>query len=98
VKGETEEALGVLGFDTLALFRPGLLRGPRGEYRFGERLAAAGLAIADPLLVGRWRRYKPVHAAVVARAMVRTAFGNARGVLTFESDEIQELGRANASA
>ncbi|MBA4136591.1 MAG: oxidoreductase [Opitutus sp.] len=94
VKGETEEALGVLGFEALGIFRPGLLRGPREEYRFGERLGVAVLALADPLLVGSWRRYRPVHAAVVARAMVRTSFGQARGVLTFGSDEIQDLGRA----
>lgn len=95
VKGETEEALRVLGFDTLGIFRPGLLRGPREEYRFGERLAAAALALARPLLVGSWRRYRPVHAAVVARAMVRTSLGKERGVLTCESDEIQDLGRAD---
>lgn len=94
VKGETEEALGVLGFDTLGIFRPGLLRGPREEYRFGERLGTAALALARPLLVGSWQRYQPVHAAVVARAMVRTSLGKERGVLTCESDEIQDLGRA----
>lgn len=95
VKGETEQALQVLGFDTLALFRPGLLRGPRQEYRFGERLGAVVLALAEPLLVGRWRKYRAVHAAVVARAMLRVSFGTgARGTLVFESDEIQDLGRA----
>lgn len=94
VKGETEQALEVLGFRTLGVFRPGLLRGPRAEYRLGERLGAVVLSLAAPVLVGRWRRYRAVHAATVARAMVRASFGTgARGVLTFESDEIQELGR-----
>ena len=95
VKGETEQALEVLGFDTLAIFRPGLLRGPRKEYRLGERLGAVALALADPLLIGRLRKYRAVHAATVARAMLRTSFGTgARGTLIFESDEIQDLGRA----
>lgn len=95
VKGETEEALGVLGFATLGIFRPGLLLGPREEVRVGERLAAAALALASPLLLGRLARYRPVHAAVVARAMVRASFGTgARGTMVFESDEIHDLGRA----
>ncbi len=95
VKGETEEALDVLGFATLGIFRPGLLLGPREEVRVGERLAAAALALASPLLFGRLARYRPVHAAVVARAMVRASFGTgARGTMVFESDEIHDLGRA----
>lgn len=96
VKGETEQALGVLGFATLALFRPGLLRGPRVEYRPGERFMAAALALADPLLIGKLARYRPVHAAAVARAMLRSSFGTgAGGALVFESEEIQDLGRAS---
>lgn len=95
VKGETEVALQVLGFKTLGLFRPGLLRGPREEFRVGERLAGAVLAVADPVLLGRLRKYRSIHAATVARAMVRASFGTgARGVLVFENDEIADLGRA----
>lgn len=95
VKGETEQALGVLGFATLGLFRPGLLLGPREEVRLGERGAAAALALVSPLLVGRLARYRPVHAAVVARAMLRASYGTGgQGTLVFESDEIADLGRA----
>lgn len=94
VKGETEEALGVLRFATLALFRPGLLLGPRQEARLGESLAKAVLWAAEPLLVGRLERYRAIEAAVVAKAMVRCSFGTgARGRLVFESEEIADLGR-----
>lgn len=94
VKGETEQALEVMGFATLGIFRPSLLLGPRREYRFGERLGALGLALADPLLLGRWRKYRAIPADVVARAMLRASFGSgARGVLAFESDEVADLGR-----
>lgn len=99
VKGETEQALGVLGFDTLGIFRPGLLLGPRAEYRFGERLGAVGLTLAAPLLVGSWRKYRAIPAARVARAMVRVATSGAatRGTVIFESDAIQDLGRPGGS-
>ncbi len=94
VKGETEDALRVLGFATLGIFRPSLLLGPRTEYRFGERLGAVFAALLDPLLFGRWRKYRAIRTVVVARAMLRCSFGTgARGVLIFESDEIQDLGR-----
>lgn len=93
VKGETEEALQVLRFPTLGILRPSLLLGDRPQPRLGERLAAALLWLVDPLLLGRWARYHAIEASVVARALLRCSYGTgARGVLVFESDEIQDLG------
>jgi len=93
VKGETEEALQVLGFPTLAIFQPSLLLGVRPQPRLGERLMAAGLWLLDPLLVGRFRKYRAIQAAAVARAMLRASFGReGQGLLVYQSDEIQDLG------
>ncbi len=93
VKGETEDALEVLGFGTLAIFRPSLLLGPRREFRLGEKLTAGLLWVAEPLLLGNLRRYRAVAADAVAGAMLRCSFGEqGQGVLIFESDEIQDLG------
>lgn len=93
VKGESEEALAVMGFGTLGIFRPALLRGARAEFRPGERLLGAAMWLIDPILIGSWRRYRSIDAAVVARAMLRCSFGRpGAGHLTFESDEIQDLG------
>lgn len=93
VKGETEEALEVLDFKTLAIFRPSLLLGPRREKRLGERIGAMVLWLAEPLLLGRLRQYRAIRAEVVARAMLRCSFGrDGQGVLIFPSDEIEDLG------
>ena len=93
VKGETEEALQVLGFSTLGIFRPSLLLGPRREFRPGERISAVILWLAEPLLLGRLRPYRAIQAEVVARAMLRCSFGRqGQGVLVYRSDEIQDLG------
>lgn len=98
VKGETEQALQVLGFEVLALFRPSLLLGTRVEPRWGEKTVGTLLRLAAPALVGRWRRYRAVSAATVARAMVRVAGDqDARGVGVYESDEIEKLGRPPAA-
>ncbi len=93
VKGETEEALLVLGFETLAIFQPSLLLGARPEVRLAERIGAVFMWLAEPLLVGRFRKYRAIQAEVVARAMVRCSFGRpGQGKLVFLSDEIQDLG------
>ena len=93
VKGETEAALAVLEFSTLAIFQPSLLLGPRREKRLGERLGAALMWLLDPLLLGGLRKYRAIEAEVVARAMLRCSFGRpGQGVLVFPSDEIQDLG------
>ncbi len=93
VKGETEEALQVLDFGTLAIFRPSLLLGRRAQPRSGERVMAAVLWLAEPLMHGRLRKYRAIEAAVVARALLRCSFGRpGQGVLVFPSDEIQDLG------
>jgi uncharacterized protein YbjT (DUF2867 family) len=97
VKGETEEALKVLGFSTLAIFRAGWLLGPRPHVRWCEHIAAALMWLAEPLLVGRLRKYRAIEASVVARAMVRASFGGpGQGVLVFPADEIQDLGAFGA--
>ena len=93
VKGEMEEALEVLDFKTLAVFRPSLLLGPRANPRLGERLGAAVMWLAEPLLLGRLRKYRAIEAEVVARAMARCSFGRSgQGVRIIPSDEIQDLG------
>lgn len=93
VKGEMEEALEVLDFPTLGIFRPSLLLGPRARPRLGERMAAAVMWLAEPLLLGRLRKYRAIEAEVVARAMVRCSFGRpGQGVLSFLTDEIQDMG------
>lgn len=93
VKGETEAALGKLGFDSLSIARPSLLAGDREALnqpaRVGERLA---LRLALPL--GRlvplaWR---PVPAAFVARALLRAVHAGQIGVRVLPSAELQELG------
>jgi len=93
VKGEMEEALAGLGFDSLVVARPSLLDGDRAglgqPQRLGERLGLALTAPLAPLIPKAWR---PIRAATVARAM-RRALAEARpGVRIVESAELQDLG------
>jgi len=94
VKGEMENALATCKFDSLVLVRPSLLIGDRESLgqapRFGERVAVALARPLSPFIPARWR---PIHAARVARAMLRALADARPGVRIIESQELQRLGR-----
>lgn len=85
VKGEMEAAVQELPFRAVHIFRPSLLLGQRARPRLGERVAAAALALAGPLLRGGWAKYRPVPAAAVAAHMLHAAKSDATGVRLHEA-------------
>jgi uncharacterized protein YbjT (DUF2867 family) len=93
VKGEVEADLRQLAFPRLQIFRPSLLLGERAEFRLGERVATWFAPVAGVALVGGLRRYLPIQAADVARAMVRVAQEGPLGVNVFEYDGIVAAAR-----
>lgn len=94
VKGEVEEALARIQFKSLIILRPSLLLGVREEARFGEKLATIIIPLFQPLFIGALKKYRPVSAAVVARAMVQFAGLNPTGIRIIESDQIAETDAA----
>lgn len=91
-KGETERDLQALDLHRLAILRPSLLLGARRETRLGERLGEVALRLATPLLRGPLAHYRPVHARVVARAMLAASREEAPGLEVLEYEEIARLG------
>jgi uncharacterized protein YbjT (DUF2867 family) len=71
VKGETEEALAALGFDTLVIARPSFLVGDREALgqpvRGGEKLAQRVSRLLAPLIPDN---FKSIDAKLVARALM----------------------------
>lgn len=91
VKGELEQALRALPFEGLYLFQPSILLGPREEERPGEK---AGLTLARAFewaLVGGLRKYRPMPAAVLARAMTVAGERAPGGTQVLRYDEIVKL-------
>ncbi|MDH4561342.1 oxidoreductase [Pseudomonas sp. BN411] len=86
VKGEMEEALKAMDWPQLTIARPSLLMGPRSEFRFGERLAAAFM---------RWLpgKYRGIDVCTLARALWRLALEEEDGIRIIESDDLRRLGR-----
>lgn len=73
VKGQTEEAVGRLGFETVVIARPSLLAGDRDALRqperVAEKLSLAAFKLLKPLIPAN---YRSITASSVAQAMVQT--------------------------
>ena len=88
VKGEVEQAIDAVGFDSYHIFRPSLLLGERMEKRTGEGAATVvykALGFMIPL------KYKAIDSAKVARAMLHFAKQNSKGKFIHESKELQQF-------
>lgn len=89
VKGEMEAAVQTAGLTSLYIFRPSLLMGKRRENRKGEKIAQAIMPVISPLLGGRFKNYRPIHAKTVAQAMAYFARQPQPGTHILLSAEIE---------
>jgi len=90
VKGEMEEAVRAAGVPKTLIFRPSLLSGPRAVPRTGERVGLIVGAMLGPLL----GRYRPIHADLVAAAMIRAALDDLPSQV-FESERIRAFAQSS---
>ena len=88
VKGELEEAVINLNFESLTIIRPAILEGNRIEHRRGELIARKAMKIINPLLIGKLKRYRSVNIEQVVNAMIDAATVNHRGVRIIENENI----------
>jgi uncharacterized protein YbjT (DUF2867 family) len=87
VKGEVEQAIQLLNFPSLHIFRPSLLLGPRKEKRPGEDAAKILYNIFGFIIPSK---YKGIEAQKVAKAMMIAAATPANGFYIHPSDEMQQ--------
>lgn len=94
-KGETDAALAGLGFASLDIFRPGLLRGPRGgDRRLGERIGIAASYLVNPFLLGPLDRYAAIEADRVAAAIAAALAEPRPGLRLHDNRAIRRLAAA----
>ncbi len=86
VKGEVEEAIAQVGFDSFHIFQPSLLTGPRKEQRTGEEAAQVFYKIFGFLIP---KKYASIESIKVARAMVAFAKEEKKGKFVHSSSELQ---------
>jgi uncharacterized protein YbjT (DUF2867 family) len=87
VKGEIEQSLKALPFNSLLIFRPSLLLGDRNEKRVGEDIGKVVMKLIP--YIGPLKKYKPILGRQVANAMHKQAKLSHNGVQVFESSSLQ---------
>lgn len=90
IKGEMEEGILKLPFESCAIVRPSMLLGERKEKRTGELVGKVVMKTVGPLMIGKLRKYKAIHGRDVARAMI-TILQKDPVKKIYESDELQSL-------
>lgn len=88
IKGETEDAIGRLGFPGYTVVRPSLIDADRVEKRPGERLALGLARALRPLIPQRWRA---VPATAIALALLDGVLAPSPTRCVVESAELQRL-------
>lgn len=91
MKGETEQDFEKIGFSSLHIFQPSLIKGKRKESRLAEGIASGIFTIVDPLLLGRLKKYRSIQAKDIASAMVNVSLGEQTGTRRYPTDDIKEL-------
>jgi len=91
VKGEMETAVSQLNIPYIQIFRPSLLMGKRSETRRGEKFAQVMMGSLGFLFTGPLLKYRGIHADVVAKAMIKAADREIKGISIYDSGEMQVM-------
>ena len=89
-KGMVEEEIKNLNFDKIGIMRPSFLLGERQEERVSEKFGIIIFKLLTPILIGPFRKMRPIQSEIVARAMIKLANENIDQSV-FESNEISNL-------
>jgi uncharacterized protein YbjT (DUF2867 family) len=90
VKGEMELGISVLKFDHMVFARPSLLLGERKEKRPAEIMSKFFMKAINPVLGGKLKKYRAIHARDVAKAMIAALHKDPSKTI-YESDELKIL-------
>ena len=87
-KGDLEEKLKSVNFDSLVILRPSILLGQRREFRLGERIGIFMMQLLRPLLIGSFKKYRGVAASAVAQRMLQAAVSDTEKLEVISSEAI----------
>ena len=94
-KGDVEQELEALGFESLDILQPSLLLSWRSQMRPLELLACAFMPLVNPLLRGRYLPYRGISPRTVAAAMLGATRSGRRGVQRYTYEGIVALSRVS---
>ena len=91
IKGEMEEQLATVGFESLDILQPGPLLGWRAEPRPADVALQLLMPLANPFLLGSRSAYRGIPVRTVAAAMLGAARSGRRGIYRYTYDGIRAL-------
>jgi uncharacterized protein YbjT (DUF2867 family) len=89
MKGQLEEGVSGLPFAQIGILRPGPLYGNRQKNRPGEIITVPLVKALNVL--GLFKKYQPISATEVGKAMIRIALSEKPGVTIYENDQLLKL-------
>ena len=91
LKGDVENAIKQIGFNSTNIFRPSLLLGDRSEFRLMENITQFIYPFINLFLIGSLKDYRSIHAKDVASAMINVATSDKTGEHIYQTQLIKEL-------
>lgn len=92
MKGQLDDGVSRLPFESINILRPGLLYGPRKQKRAGE---GAGVIIVKAFnAIGLFKKYTPIASKTVAQAMIAVAVAAKAGATIYENEELFKIARS----
>lgn len=88
LKGEVENEIAAIHFDSFHVFRPSVLLGKRKEFRLAEIIAKGAMQIISGLFVGKFKKLKGIEASDVAKTMVAAAKSDRKGMFKHHYEEM----------
>lgn len=88
-KGMMEDEVKKKSMRGIYIIKPSLITGKRNEKRMAEKAGYYIYKLFSPLMIGKLKKLKPIHAEKIAKCMIYNAKLNKPGVHTIESDVIQ---------
>lgn len=92
VKGELEEAISKVGFNSFYIFRPSLLLGNRNEFRLGEKIMQIIMKPISKLMFGSMKKFAAIESKQVAKAKYLLAStNNKKGTQIISNKQMLDL-------
>lgn len=91
LKGDIEDAIKALDYETYHIYRPSFLRGKRKENRPLEKIMLPVMRLVDVILIGALKKYRSIEAEDVAKAMFNESIKNKTGIFVHNSEQIKRL-------
>ena len=91
LKGEIENAISALDYESIYIYEPSFLKGKREENRPLEKIILPMMRLIDLALIGSLKKYRSIDASDVAKAMFNESITNKRGIFVHNSEQIKRL-------